>query len=206
MEAPVYNLEGKEVGSMDVSDAIFSRKWNADLVHQIVLAQAANKRHPWAHAKGRGEVRGGGIKPWRQKGTGRARHGSIRSPIWRGGGVSHGPVKERDYSQKINKKMLKAALHAVLSKKLEEGEIKFIDSMKVEPLKTKIVAQNLKKLFSAKQIPSTLLVPSVASRQIIRAARNINKVNILPVVSLNVSDVLKAKYVLIEQAAVANIK
>ena len=144
MKAPVYNWEKKEVGSVELNDAIFSAKWNADLVHQIVVASQANKRHPWAHTKGRGEVRGGGIKPWKQKGTGRARHGSIRSPLWRGGGVSHGPTKERDFSQKINKKMFRTGLHSVLAKKLADGEMVFIDSFILKTLKTKEIFSNLK--------------------------------------------------------------
>lgn len=206
MKAVVYNWEGKEVSSAELNDAIFNSKWNSDLVHQVVVAQAANARKPWAHAKGRGEVRGGGIKPWRQKGTGRARHGSIRSPLWIGGGVSHGPKKQRNYSQKINKKMLRGALHSVLSKKFKDGEIKLIESMKFEKLKTKEVAKGLRAVLKSKHIPSVLLVPSLKSKDIIRASKNIPKVKAQTVASLNVSDLLKAKYVFVEKEAAEVIK
>ena len=118
MKTSLYNLKGEAIGEIDLPEKFFGYKWNPDLVHRVLMAQAANRRSPWAHAKGRGEVRGGGVKPWKQKHTGRARHGSIRSPIWKGGGVSHGPKKDRDYSQKVNKKMAKAAVFSVLSKKL----------------------------------------------------------------------------------------
>lgn len=206
MKADLYDISGKKAGSIEVNDAIFAREWNADLVHQAVLAQQANARRPWAHAKGRGEVRGGGIKPWRQKGTGRSRHGSIRSPIWKGGGASHGPVKTRDFSQKVNKKMLRAALHAVLSKKLAEGELKFINAVAATG-KTKEVFSALKGFFSAKrQLPSTLLVSGTQNKMLVRSARNIARVNVLNASSLNIVDVLNAKNVLVEQAATGEIK
>ena len=121
MKSQVYNLAGKEVSEIELPDAIFNRDWNADLVQQLIVSQMANARHPWAHAKGRAEVSGGGKKPWKQKHTGRARHGSIRSPIWKGGGVSHGPVKMRSYAVKVNKKMLSAGLAVVLSRRLKDG-------------------------------------------------------------------------------------
>lgn len=140
MELSVYNQKGIKTETIQVSDGVFGLKWNADLVHQVVTSQAANARKNVAHTKGRSDVRGGGKKPWRQKGTGRARHGSIRSPIWRGGGVTHGPTAERDFSKKINKKMAKKALYIVLSAKARDNEIVIVDDMKFSEQKTKHAA------------------------------------------------------------------
>src|SRR3989338_2870949 len=129
MEAKIYNQKGKVAGTVELPERVFAAKFRADLVHQVVESMRSNSRAGTADTKGRGEVRGGGRKPWRQKGTGRARHGSIRSPIWVGGGVTHGPLKEKNYKRKISKKMRAQALYSVLSKKLKEGEIVFIDSL-----------------------------------------------------------------------------
>ena len=126
MEANVYNKEGKEAGKVTLPESVFNVAWNGDLVHQVVVAMQANARIPWAHTKDRSEVSGTGKKPWKQKGTGNARHGSRRSPIWRTGGVAHGPRNEKSYKQKINKKMRAKALFSVLSKKVEEGEVLFV--------------------------------------------------------------------------------
>ncbi len=129
MKADVYNLNNEVVGSVDLPDTVFGVRYNAALVKQVIDAQLANRRSPWAHTKTRGEVSGGGKKPWRQKGTGRARHGSTRSPIWVGGGVAHGPRNDRDYSQKVNKKMKQAALFAAISRKAKDGEVKVFDTL-----------------------------------------------------------------------------
>lgn len=199
MKTSIYNLKGESVGEIELSEKIFSRAWNPDLVHQAVLAQQANRRLPWAHAKGRGEVSGGGRKPWKQKHTGRARHGSIRSPIWKGGGASHGPNKERDYSQKINKKMLRGAIHAVLSKKLSDGQLKIVDSLETTP-KTKAIFGGIKAFLPA------LLVAAATNKSISRASRNIPRAKSLNGASLNVVDLLKYKNILLEEKAVAEIK
>lgn len=137
MEAKVYNQEGKPEGMIDFPETVFNLPWNADLVHQVVTGMQANERLGLAHTKDRGEVRGGGKKPWRQKGTGRARHGSIRSPLWRKGGVTHGPRNERIYEQKINKKMKQKALFTILSAKLRDGELLFLKDLKLTAPKTK---------------------------------------------------------------------
>lgn len=200
MKTKVYNLAGKTVGEAELSDNVFARPWNPDLVHQALLAQAANRRKPWAHTKGRGEVRGGGRKPWKQKHTGRARHGSIRSPIWRGGGVTHGPKSERDFSQKINKKMLRGAIHSLLSKKLADGELRVIESLELAVPKTKALFSTIKG-----QLPA-LLVPKTGNKNIFRASRNIPRVKSLNSASLNVEDLLKYKNVLLEEKAIAEIK
>lgn len=131
MEAKIYDQKGKEKGTITLSEAVFGQPWNGDLVHQVMVAMQANARTPVAHTKDRGEVSGGGKKPWRQKGTGRARHGSTRSPIWIGGGVTHGPRNEKNYSQKINKKMRTKALYTVLSEKMRSGEILFVDGLEL---------------------------------------------------------------------------
>src|SRR5436853_6808436 len=128
METKIYNIEGKETGKITLPENIFGLPWNADLVHLVVVGMHANARTNVAHTKDRGEVRGGGKKPWRQKGTGRARHGSIRSPIWRGGGVTHGPRNEKNYARAIPKKIRAKALFMALSRKLKDGEIIFVDS------------------------------------------------------------------------------
>ncbi len=131
MEAPLYNQSGKATGKITLSKDVFGVPWNADLVHEVVRLMNSNSRTPVAHTKMRGEVRGGGKKPWKQKGTGRARHGSSRSPIWVGGGVTHGPRSDKNYSRKINKKAKAAAFYSILSRKFKDGEILFLDTMNI---------------------------------------------------------------------------
>ncbi len=208
MTTDVYNLKNEKVGTVDLPDAIFGAKWNPVLVKQVVEAQLANKRRPWAHAKTRAEVRGGGRKPWRQKGTGRARHGSTRSPLWVGGGKSHGPNKERDYSEKVNKKMKRAALFSALSKKLKDGEIKVFESITVEAPKTKHLVAILKPLLAMKKTQKkfdTLLIASTDNKNVMRAISNIPKAQALHVESLNVYDLLNHKNIFVEKAAVAGL-
>ncbi len=145
LKADVYTALGKKHGSITLPESVFGLPWNGSLVQQVVTSMQANARTPVAHAKTRGEVRGGGKKPWKQKGTGRARHGSIRSPIWVGGGVAHGPRKDKDYSKKINRKMRVKALYIALSRKIKEGEALFVDSLSFTAPKT----AEAKKLLSA---------------------------------------------------------
>jgi large subunit ribosomal protein L4 len=137
LEAPVYSAAGKKAGTITLAESVFGAKWNADLVHQVVLGMQANARQPWAHTKDRSEISGGGHKPWKQKGTGRARHGSTRSPIWRHGGVTFGPRNEKDYSVKINRKMRVNALFSVLSKKYAAGQVLFVNELALAAPKTK---------------------------------------------------------------------
>src|SRR3989344_3586409 len=144
MELPLYNQNAEQVGAVNLADDVFGLPMNKDLLYQVTTSQMSNQRQGIAHAKGRGEVRGGGKKPWRQKGTGRARHASIRSPIWRGGGVTGGPTKERNFKKSINKKMLQKALKVALSSKLREGELFVIDSFNINQPKTKEVAGIMK--------------------------------------------------------------
>lgn len=146
MESKVYNTDGKEIGAVRLPEEVFGVPWSADLVHQVVTSLQLSKRRSTAHTKGRGEVRGGGRKPWRQKGTGRARHGSIRSPLWVGGGVTHGPTKEKIFSRRVNKKMKAKALGAILSRKLRDHEILFLERLSFKAPKTKQALETLKKL------------------------------------------------------------
>lgn len=136
MEATIYNIKGKPAGKVSLNEKVWGLPWNADLVHQVVVAMQANARIATASVKDRGDVSGGGKKPWQQKGTGRARHGSSRSPIWRHGGVTHGPLTEKVYAQKINKKMRVKALCTVLSEKLRKGQVLFVDDIKMASPKT----------------------------------------------------------------------
>jgi len=149
MKTAVYNLQGEKVSDYELDESLFNLRWNADLVHQVAMAMQANRRKTVAHAKGRGEVRGGGKKPWRQKGTGRSRHGSIRSPIWRGGGVAHGPTKHKRYDQKINKKMKTKALFTVLSRKWRDGDMLLVNDFSLPAPRTKTAASLLANLARA---------------------------------------------------------
>jgi len=196
----VYNKEGKIIDQINLPDRVFGFKWNADLVHQALQAQIKNRRQPLAHAKGRGEVSGGGRKPWRQKGTGRARHGSIRSPIWIGGGVTHGPTKERKYEVKLNKKMKQAAIFSVLARKLKDKEIKVIDNLEPEHPKTKLIAELLREFFDRRQ--SILIIPSLISKNVYRASANLPKTKALDPRSLNIEDLLRHKHIFLEKEAV----
>lgn len=150
MKANIYKQDGQTTGTMDLPENIFGLPWNADLVHQVVTAMQANLRTNRAQARNRGEVSGGGKKPWQQKGTGRARHGSSRSPLWKGGGVTHGPTAERSYFQKINKKMKAKALMHILSQKWRDGEVLLVDKISLPTMKTKVAAETLRSLAGIK--------------------------------------------------------
>ncbi len=145
METTIYNQEGKSAGKISIPESVFGLPWNADLVHEVVRLMNSNSRTNVAHTKTRGEVRGGGKKPWQQKGTGRARHGSTRSPIWVGGGVAHGPRNDKNFDRKINKKAKTKAFYTILSKKFKEGEILFVDSVNMKSPK----AADAKKILTA---------------------------------------------------------
>ncbi len=204
MEIKVTNFKNEDAGVIDLPEKIFGVKWNSQLVHQALLAQLANAREPWAHVKDRGEVRGGGKKPWKQKGTGRARHGSTRSPLWVGGGVTHGPSNERKYSQKINKKMKQLAVFSVLSKKLKDNEIKVIDNFESAPSKTKDWAKNIKNFTDTKK--KSAFIFQKDNRLFARAVSNIKNIDTLAPNSLNVKDLLKNKFLIFEKAAIKEIK
>ncbi|MDD4931024.1 MAG: 50S ribosomal protein L4 [Candidatus Colwellbacteria bacterium] len=203
MTTDLYNNSAKVIDKVELPDRVFGTSWNPDLVKQALDAQIANVRKPLAHTKDRSEVSGGGKKPWKQKGTGRARHGSIRSPIWKGGGVAHGPTKDKVFAVKINRKMKQVAIFSVLSKKFSDGEIRVVDSMAVAEPKTRLVS-GIVRAFSEKT-PSALIIPSASNKNVYRASSNIPKVKSLDPKSLNVLDLLKYKNILIEKDAVASI-
>ncbi len=208
METKVYNLKNEEIGKVELPKSVFGVTWKPELIKQVVMAQMANLRRPWAHAKGRGEVRGGGKKPWKQKGTGRSRHGSIRSPIWKGGGKSHGPTKERDYSQKVNKKMKRSALFSVLSRKFKDGEIKIIKDFTFDKQKTKLASAALTTLVgNGKKIRryDTLVISAPETKGLERVFRNLQKAKVLDSRALNVYDILNYKHILVEEKAVESI-
>jgi large subunit ribosomal protein L4 len=210
MKTDVFNLKNEVVSSVELSERVFGAKWNADLVKQVLDAQIANERESWAHVRDRSEVRGGGIKPWRQKGTGRARHGSTRSPLWRHGGKSHGPRNDKDYSQKVNKKMKHVAFFAALSKKFKDGEIKFFENFDIEAPKTKILAAALRPMLPMKKgdrkYDVLLVSGDSAKKSIFRASSNLPKAKTLDATSLNIFDILNHKNIFVEKGAVAVIE
>ena len=207
MESKIYNQKGEEAGKVTLPDAIFGLPWNGDLVHQVILAMRANARTPIAHTKDRGEVSGGGKKPWRQKGTGRARHGSIRSPLWVGGGVTHGPTNLKDYSQKLNKQMKTKALLTVLSKKMKDGEILFVEGFSLKNPKTKEAKSILESLSTikgyenliTKKKNATLIATNGKESLLPRAFGNINNIAVEELRNINPLMALNFKYILIEK-------
>ena len=204
MKLSTYNQEGKEIGQTLLPKEIFEVKMNSDLVHQVVVSQMANRRQRIAHTKGRAEVRGGGRKPWRQKGTGRARAGSIRSPIWRGGGVTFGPTKEKVFKKKIPKKMRRKALLMVLSAKAKNNFLIILDKLKIEKAKTKEITEILKKLPC--QGENSLIALSQIDKNLILAARNIPKIDTIQAKDLNCLDLLSFKYLVMPKEAIKVIK
>lgn len=205
MKVDIFDKQNKKTETIELSERIFNVKWSSSLVHQAFLAQIAGKHEPLAHTKGRGEVSGGGKKPWRQKGTGRARHGSSRSPLWKGGGVTFGPSNERVFAKKINKKMNRLAIFSVLSKKIKDDEFKIIDSFGIEgeKAKTATMVKFLNNLFGKKE--SALLVP-FSENNINKAISNIKNVGAVRPQSLNVYDLLKYKNIILEKEAVNEIE
>ncbi len=195
----VYNQEGKTVGELNLNDALFGVKANTALVHEAVVAQRANARQVLAHTKTRGEVRGGGRKPWKQKGTGRARQGSIRSPQWIGGGVVFGPSNERNFSLKINRKAKRQALFMALSDKVASEKLVVLDSVSTEPAKTKLMAEVLKKLPIDRTV---LVVASASSPLLMRMVRNLPHVKLVTANSVNLLDVLSYRSIVFLKDAV----
>lgn len=204
MKIDVYNQEGKVTGNLTLPKEIFDVKFNADLAHQIAVSLSANKRQISAHAKFRGEVRGGGIKPRPQKGTGRSRHGSIRSPLWKGGGVTHGPRNDRIFGKEIPKKMRRKALFMILSQKVKDKQLVILDKIELEKGKTKEMAKSLAKLPCNNQ--TTLIALPDYNKKVFLAARNIKKTSVDDARNLNVLDLLNSKYLLITKETIKTIQ
>ncbi|MEK7117058.1 MAG: 50S ribosomal protein L4 [Patescibacteria group bacterium] len=204
METTIYNQQGKETGTLKLSDNVFGLPWNETLVHQVAIGMTGNQRMPIAHTKTRGDVSGTGAKPWKQKGTGRARHGSRRSPIWVGGGIAHGPRNERDYSRKINKKMKTKALFTVLSQKFKDEEVVFLDNISLKAPKTKearniIAALSKVKEFSGigRRNNAAFVALQEKNENVLKSFSNFGNLEIGLVKDLNVLDLLQYKYLII---------
>ncbi|HCQ90969.1 MULTISPECIES: 50S ribosomal protein L4 [unclassified Clostridium] len=197
----VFNKEGKEVGDIQLNENIFDVEVSRDAMHQVVLAQLANKRQGTQSAKTRAEVRGGGIKPWRQKGTGRARQGSIRAPQWIHGGIVFAP-KPRDYRVSIPKSMRRTAMKSALTSKVVDNEMIVLESLNFEAPKTK----EMIKVLSAFEAKKTLIVVAESNENVYKSARNIPGVAVLPVNNLNVYDILKYEKFVVTKEAVSKIE
>ena len=206
MKADIYNTQGKKAGTIELPENIFNVPWNDSLMHQVVTAMESNARPRVAHTKTRGDVRGGGRKPWQQKGTGRARHGSIRSPIWRGGGVTHGPRREKSYTRAIPRNMRTKALCIALSRKLKDGEVMFVDSFGIRKPKTSAAKRALDSIsrisgfekISAKPRNAALIAFPEKSEAAEKSFRNIGNVQAVEVRNLNPLSVLRNTYLIIE--------
>lgn len=197
----LFNQEGNQVGDIQLNENVFAVEVNTDAIHQVVVALLANKRQGTQSAKTRAEVRGGGIKPWRQKGTGRARQGSIRAPQWIKGGVVFAP-KPRDYRMAVPKSMKRVAMKSALTSKVQEGQFVVVDQLAFEAPKTKKMVEVLK-AFEAKK---TLIITGEANEVLYKSARNIADVQIMPVNNINVYDLLKFEKLIITKDAVTKIE
>ncbi len=209
MKVNVYNQNGEETGTALLPKEIFDVKMNPDLVHQVVVSQMANRRKVLAHTKNRGEVRGGGKKPWRQKGTGRARHASIRSPLWRHGGITFGPRKEKSFEKKIPKKMKRLALFMALSEKARQNLLILLDKIKLDEPKTKLMAkiiENLKSKTENFKKGNVLIALPELDKNIISVARNLPDVKTIQAKDLNCLDLLSLKYLIMPKDSVKVIK
>ncbi len=196
----LYNLEGKTTGELTLSDELFGVTPKPALIHEAYIAQLANGRQPLAHTKTRGDVSGGGKKPWKQKGTGRARHGSTRSPIWVGGGVTFGPRSDRDFTIKVNRKVRRAALRMILSDRVANDHFVALDALDMKEGKTRALGAALKKLPGFGR--PLLMVIDPKNVQARRAAANIQGVTTIAPNSLNVRDLLSHEFVMIPKAEI----
>lgn len=211
MEATIYNQSGKAAGKVTLSKDVFGLPWNADLVHEVVRLMNSNSRTPVAHAKTRGEVRGGGKKPWKQKGTGRARHGSTRSPIWVGGGVAHGPRNDKNFERKINKKARIKALCTILSRKFKDGEVLFVDTVSLSTPKSKDAKAILASLSSikgyetilSKRANSAIIALDKKVQTVEKSFKNFGNVSVEEFRNINPVSVLNHKYLIVTNPEVS---
>lgn len=205
MKLPLYTIEGQEKGAVEVPDTIFGVSASSDLLHQAVNAALANLRKPYAHTKDRSEVRGGGRKPWKQKGTGRSRHGSKRSPLWVGGGVTFGPIKDKSFAQKINIKMKQKALFGALSAKTIESNVSVVESFAIPEVKTKKGVAFLQAIKAAKgaekKLGKVLIWGSTEDSEFRRMFRNITGVTPLRIENINIIDVVNHAHVIFSKSA-----
>ncbi|KKP59629.1 MAG: 50S ribosomal protein L4 [Candidatus Magasanikbacteria bacterium GW2011_GWC2_34_16] len=204
MKTKVYNLTGQEVGEIELSDKVFGVKVKADLVHQVFVQQTNNQRQPWADTKNRGEVSGGGKKPWAQKGTGRARHGSIRSPIWKGGGVAFGPLSVRNYTTKINVKTRRLVTKMCLADKAINSLLVVVEDFKFTEPKTKLFAKFLTTL--PVKTKSWLVLTPGKDEAVLRQTKNLPKVNTVRVEDVNVMNLVNNKILITSKEGIKQIE
>ncbi|MFH1192306.1 MAG: 50S ribosomal protein L4 [bacterium] len=224
MKLNIYNIKAEKVREAELAPNVFEVPVKEEVVRQALIAQMANNRNILAHTKGRANVRGGGKKPWKQKGTGRARHGSIRSPLWIGGGVTFGPTNERNFAVKINKKVKKKALNMALSDKALNGKIVLLDALKLEEARTKKMKEmlnNFKNIMDDKDgkevengkkgkiqlgVKKILMLYTNKAENLIKASRNIEKLKVIGANNLNIRDLLEYEYVIMEEAGLEVIE
>ena len=204
MKVKVYNLEGKETGEMNLSDSVFGIKVKPEVVHGVFTAQTNNQRESWADTKNKGEVSGGGKKPWPQKGTGRARHGSIRSPIWKGGGVTFGPLTIRNYKEKINKKTKRLVLKMCLSDRAQNNALVVVEDFNFSEPKTKVFV-NLLKALPIKAKSFLLLTPG-KNEMVLRMTKNLKSVKTVRAEDINTMDLLSKSAVLTSKLGVEKLE
>lgn len=207
MKTKVYNNSAKETGQIELNESVFGVAIKQEVVHEVFVGMSANQRQPWAHTKDRSEVRGGGRKPWAQKGTGRARHGSSRSPIWTGGGVTFGPRKTENYKTKINKKIRRLALKMCLSDRVATENFKVIEDFNYSDSKTKTFVTFLKELFVDKKGSQKFLVLTAGKdEKLMRMTKNLKNVSVVRAEDVNVMEVLNNKDLIVSKDAVATIE
>ena len=209
MEAPIYNQSGKPAGKITLPEGVFNVKWNADMVHEVVRLMNSNSRRAIANTKTRGEVSGTGKKPWQQKGTGRARHGSRRSPIWVGGGIAHGPRADKNFTRKINKKARAKAFYTILSRKFKDGEILFMDSLSFKGPKAKEAKEILTSLskikgyerLATKKVNTAIIAMDKKTDAVTKSFRNFGNISVEEFRNINPVSVLNHTFLIIANPA-----